>query len=593
MITIAEYISKFLSSKELKQCFLVPGGGAMFLNEAFRKNTKINVLPMHHEQACSMAAEGYTKLNNLPAIVSVTTGPGAINSLNGVYGAYMDSIPMFVVSGQVKRETYSPLVNRKLRQLGDQEVNIIDMVRGITKYSKTLIDIKELDQTLEDAYKLMLEGRKGPVWIDIPIDLQSSYVEEKKFKYSVQKIEEKNIDSDLKKFKELFNSSNKPVIIAGSGVRISDSFNLFNNFVKKLSIPVTTTFNGHDLISSDSKYFVGRQGTIGDRSGNFAVQNADLLIILGTRLNIRQVGYNFKSFSPYSKKIMIDIDEEELNKKTLDIDLKINADLNYFFRKVDSINLTKKNEHSIFLTKTKNLQNKYPVIQNKFYKSKLINPYILMELVHECSNNRDIIVTSDGSAAVMSSQSLKLKKGQRLFSNSGSASMGYGLPASIGAAKAAKKNQKVICIEGDGSIHMNIQELETIKFNNLNIKIIIIENNGYLSIKQTQKKFFNKMIAAGPESGLGIPDFVKICNAYGLKTSHTKNIEDTRNKFNEHFNKTEPHVFIVSVDQNQEFEPKPSSKRLEDGTLVSLPLDNLAPFLDQKELDEIKNQFDF
>ncbi len=592
MITIAEYISRFLSEQGLEQCFIVPGGGAMFINEAFRKNKSVNVIPMHHEQACAMAAEGYTKLNNKPAILSVTTGPGSINSLNGVYGAYTDSIPMFIVSGQVKRETYGPLQNKNLRQLGDQEVDIVSMVKKITKYSTTITNtnVKHIDQILEKAIKIMLTGRKGPVWIDVPIDIQSTNVKIKKF--TKIKIEQKKVDLShkLQKVIKLLNNSKRPVVIVGSGIRLSGSDKILLKFLKKFNLPVVTTFNSHDLVDHENPLYVGRQGTIGDRSGNFAVQNSDLLIILGSRLNIRQIGYNFAEFSPNSKKIMVDIDEEEMNKNTLSIDLKINADLNNFLKEILNLKLEDKYDFSEFIKWAKNLQEKYPVVNKDFYKSREINPYVLMELIHKHSLDENVIVTSDGTAAVMSSQALKLKKNQRLFSNSGSASMGYGLPASIGACFATSLNQKVICIEGDGSIQMNIQELATVAYNNLDLKIIIIENGGYLSIKQTQQRYFDgNFIACGPESGLGFPNFIKLCKSYGISSSQTSTIKSTDLAFKNYFNKKGPHIFIVSVDKKQQFEPKPSSRRLENGAIVSLPLDDMAPFLKREELEKIRS----
>ena len=591
MITVAEYISNFVAAQEIKQCFMVPGGGAMFLNEAFRKNKSISVIPMHHEQACTMAGEGFTKLTNVPTLISVTTGPGAINALNGVYGAFTDSIPMFIVSGQVKRETYGPLHHKNLRQLGDQEVNIVSMVNNITKYAKTITDVSELDNVLEAAFENMVSGRKGPVWIDVPIDIQSSLVKDKKIKSFIPNTNFDNIDKSLYKLEKLLETSKKPVIIAGSGIRLSNSSKEFLKFAEKFNIPITTTFNSHDVVNSDHKLYIGRQGTIGDRAGNFAVENSDLLLILGSRLNIRQIGYNFDSFSPNSKKIMVDIDKEELNKKTLKIDLKINTDLKYFFNQANKINNTSKNDdQKKFISICKGLQKKYPVIKPKFYQSKKINPYVLMSIIHEFSANNDTFVTSDGSAAVMSSQALKIKKNQRLFSNSGSASMGYGLPAAIGASIGSKN--RIICIEGDGSIQMNIQELETVKYNNLNLKIIIIENGGYLSIKQTQNRFFKKEIATGPKSGLGIPELKKVSKAYGISCSQTSTIKTTKDAFKKHYYKKYPHIFIVSVDKNQGFEPKPSSKRLPNGKLVSTGLDDMAPHLEKYELNSIRQSFD-
>ena len=592
-IRISDRIAEILVEHGVKHLFMVTGGGAMHLNDAFGRNNYLNVINLHHEQACTMAADGYARLSGVPACVNVTTGPGGINAINGVYGAYTDSVPMIVVSGQVKRETLN-FNNSKLRQLGDQENDIVSMVKKITKFSYVLKNPNLVDSVLKYALDLATTGRPGPVWIDVPIDIQGaiySKSSQKVYKKNIKtKTSNKKLESDVNKVLKLLGEAKRPAILVGGGVRASGSHKEFLKFINNSSIPVLTAWNAHDVLHNSHKNYAGRPGTVGDRPGNFIAENCDLLVVFGSRLNIRQIGYNFKEFSKRSFKIMVDVDEQELNKKTLNIDLKLNYDLKEFLVMLNKKSKKIDNENHVkYLKWCKKLLNEYPVFSSKQISDKKINPYHFVNELFDQLKNRQIVVTSDGTAVVTTFQGAILKPGQRLFSNSGSASMGFGLPAAIGTCFANNKKE-VICIEGDGSIQMNIQELASVRHHDLPIKIFIFSNEGYHSIRQTQTKYFpDNITGCGPDSGLSFPDFKNIAKAYGLKYMLIDKKSNLVNNLKNTLKTKEPIICEVLIDKNQEFEPKASSKLYPDGRMKSAPLYDLFPFLDSKIIEEIIN----
>lgn len=592
-IRISDRIAEILVEHGVKHSFMVTGGGAMHLNDAFGRNNYLNVVNLHHEQACTMAADGYARLSGVPACVNVTTGPGGINAINGVYGAYTDSVPMIVVSGQVKRETLN-FNNSKLRQLGDQENDIVSMVKKITKFSYVLKNPNLVDSVLKYALDLATTGRPGPVWIDVPIDIQGaiySKSSQKVYKKNIKtKTSNKKLESDVNKVLKLLGEAKRPAILVGGGVRASGSHKEFLKFINNSYIPVLTAWNAHDVLHNSHKNYAGRPGTVGDRPGNFIAENCDLLVVLGSRLNIRQIGYNFKEFSKRSFKIMVDVDEQELNKKTLNIDLKLNYDLKEFLVMLNKKSKKIDNENHVkYLKWCKKLLNEYPVFSSKQISDKKINPYHFVNELFDQLKNRQIVVTSDGTAVVTTFQGAILKPGQRLFSNSGSASMGFGLPAAIGTCFANNKKE-VICIEGDGSIQMNIQELASIRYHDLPIKIFIFSNEGYHSIRQTQTKYFpDNITGCGPDSGLSFPDFKNIAKAYGLKYILIDKKSNLVNNLKNTLKTKEPIICEVLIDKNQEFEPKASSKLYSDGRMRSAPLYDLYPFLDSEIIEEIIN----
>ncbi len=592
MKRVSDRVSELLVEFGIKHVFMVTGGGAMHLNDALGRNRSLKVINMHHEQACSMAADGYARINNQMACVNVTTGPGGINAINGVFGAWTDSVPMIVISGQVKRETLN-FDNSKLRQLGDQENNIVSMVKNITKFSYILKNPSYVDDVVSKAIKIASTGRPGPVWIDIPIDIQGAIYEKNKQikmkRLSVPKVKKVN-KATIDKVLRLIKNSKRPAILVGGGIRASGAHKEFLKFIKKTDIPVLTAWNAHDVLHDSHRNYAGRPGTVGNRAGNFIAENCDLLIVLGSRLNIRQIGYNFDEFSKNSFKIMVDIDIEELNKKTLNIDFKINHDLKEFLKTINnSFNTLRISEHKRYLSWCKNLNLSFPIFRQEYKSSKKVNPYYFVNELFNNLNEKDHIVTSDGTAVVTTFQGAILKKDQRLFSNSGSASMGFGLPAAIGAC-FANDLKETYCIEGDGSIQMNIQDLATISKHNLPIKIFILSNDGYHSIRQTQNKYFpDNTVGCGPESGLLFPDFKLIANGYGLKYKQISSSNKLPEIIKEVVKEEGPVVCEVTIDKNQEFEPKASSKLYSDGRMKSAPLYDLYPFLDSKVIKEIIN----
>ena len=585
---VSEYIANRLSEFGVRHVFMLTGGGSMFLNYAIGKHPQIKTIFNHHEQASAMAAEGYARITGKHGVVNVTTGPGGINALNGVYGAFTDSIPMLILSGQVKRETYVRTYDLpELRQLGDQEVDIISMVRGITKYAVTITDPQTIRYHLEKAWHLSQMGRPGPCWLDIPIDVQSSRVDESTLEgfasFMAPEPASVQLSESVAQALDKLKNAKRPVILAGSGVRISGEVDAFLEVVHKLGIPVTTGWT-HDTIASDDPVFCGRPGTIGTRGGNFAVQNSDVLLILGSRLNIRQTGYAFKSFARAAYKIWVDVDSAELNKPTLKPDMPIHADLRDFFKEMQvQLGDWDTSQHSEWLAWCRELNEKYPAVLPKHREfTGKINPYFFMGTMFENLGKDDIVVTGNASACIISFQAGKLKLGQRLFSNSGSASMGYDLPAAIGAAVAGDGRQ-VICLAGDGSLQLNIQELQTVIQYQLPLKIFVLNNNGYLSIRTSQKGFFGGTVGESSDSGVSFPDTIKLAKAYGF-TAVKLDLADFLPGLREVLSASGPVVCEVILDPAQGFEPRQSSRQLPDGRIVSAPLEDMFPFLERDEL---------
>lgn len=585
MIKLSDYIAKRLKEfHNIKHFFMVSGGGAMHLNNSF--GSYIPYICNHHEQASAICAEGYARVNQQLAVVNVTTGPGGLNCLNGVFGQWTDSVPVLYISGQVKYSTtMASCPDLKLRQLGDQEVDIISVVKPLTKYAVMVTDANEIKYHLDKAIYEATHGRFGPVWLDIPMNIQASMIDEKKLKeFKEPKVKE--YKANINKVIEKIQKSKRPLIIAGHGIRLSNTQQEFYKLMGKLKIPVVTTFNGLDLLETDNKYYVGRVGTIGQRAGNFALQNADLILCLGTRNNIRQVSYNWENFAKNSFKIVVDIDNNELQKPLVKPDLSINCNLKNFMPLLNK-SIKKVNNYSNWLNFCTNLKNKYCFLnyQETKQNKNIIEPYHFTYTLTKCLKENDIFVMANGSACVCSFQNAIIKNNQRFILNSGNASMGYGLPASIGACVSSNK-RNVICLEGDGSIMMNIQELQTIKYNNLPIKIFVINNNGYSSIRQTQRNFFKgQMTGSGIDSGVSVPNFIKIGKSFGLKTKRIKNPKKMEQEIKEVLKSKEPILCEVMVEKEYAFYPKLSAKKLPGGTMVSPTLEDMYPFLDREEFN--------
>lgn len=511
MKKVTDIIVDFLESKNIGHVFMVSGGGCIHLVDSVGRAKNLKYICNHHEQACAMGAEGYARLGENVGVCIVTTGPGGTNTLTGVLGAWLDSIPMIIISGQVSLSQISE--GTGCRQIGDQEFDIITTAKCLTKYATMIKDKNLILYELDKAYKIAVSGRPGPVWIDIPLDIQGSMIDENElikpsFEY------EKIIVTQHQKQKliQLLNESKKPLFLVGNGIRLSHSYDILNQILHRTKIPVlTSVHSGVDCVDHTYEYYAGRIGILGQKTSNQIVQECDLLIVLGSRLSVKMTGYNIAGFSPYSKKIYVDIDHNEINKHKFNIDLKIVTDLYSWLSEFPDVHLNIEDwrRYVLELRQTQ-----------KYYYDKHINmtdyasAYCFIDKLQQYCETTPI-VTSDGSAHVVTLQGMKLKKNQRLFTNVGCASMGYGLPAAIGASVYSKSN--VICIEGDGSLQMNIQELQTVKHHNLPIKLFVINNDGYLSIKITQESFFGGCeVASSKNSGVSFPNLKKIAEAYEL-----------------------------------------------------------------------------
>jgi len=594
MIRLADYVTTTLAQRGIDRVFIIAGGLAMHLNDAVARTNGLKYTCCHHEQTCAMAAEGYARITNKPAVVQVTGGPGGINTLNGVFGAYTDSLPMLIISGQAKRETcVSTYGLTKLRQLGDQEVEIVKMVAPITKYAVRVDDPATIRYHLERAIHLSTHGRPGPCWLDIPVDVQAAMVDGNAL--AAYDPQEDALPSNPAKLAEQcaeilrrIKSAERPVILVGTGIRLSGMRDEFEKIATRLGLPVTLGFTATDALPTDHPLNCGRPGTVGDRPGNFVVQNADLVLVLGSRLNIRQVSYNWSNFARGAYKIQVDVDPAELDKPTVKPDLAVCADLRDFLpelaRQVEDSRFVLPNAPN-WLAWCRERVKRYPGVTEKQRTTGILNPYPFIEAVVASMREGEIIVCGDATAHIVPQQTGFLKRDMRLFGNSGSASMGYDIPAAIGAALGSP-GRRVVCFAGDGSAHFNIQELETIKFHKLPIKIFVLNNAGYLSMRLTQGGFFKgNFIGEAPRSGVSFPDYVALAKAYGLPARRIEKV-DFAEQLREFMLLQGPALCEVMFDPAQEFEPKLTSRRLEDGTLATPALEDMAPFLSREELAE-------
>jgi acetolactate synthase-1/2/3 large subunit len=591
MPTVAQYIAQRISEHGARHAFMVTGGGAMFLNDALSHQPGLTPVFFHHEQAAAMAAEACARIASRPPVLNVTTGPGGINALNGVYGAWTDSIPMIVISGQVKRATClatTPVPG--LRQLGDQEGQIVPMACGITKYAAVVDRAEDIAWHLDQALHYAEAERPGPVWLDVPIDVQSAAIDPASLRrWTVPQDTTGFSDDDVAGVIRRLREARRPVLLAGSGIRSAKAVAEFETLIRRLGVPVTTAWT-HDLIASDDPLYCGRPGTIGTRAGNFTVQNADLLLILGSRLNIRQVSYNWQAFAPSAFKIQVDIDPAEFAKPTVRPDLAITADLKRFLPALNQALATwgPLPAHTEWLNWCKERLLRYPSVmpRQREFAGK-INPYHFIEQLFERLDGHDVVACGNATATIVPFQAGNIKAGMRMFSNSGSASMGYDLPAAIGAyfgAIAERKAQhRIICLAGDGSIMMNLQELQTIAHYRLPIKIFILNNRGYLSIRTSQSNFFGRLAGEGPDSGVSFPDFVAVAKAFGIPARRLDSA-DFPGQLDSILTVPGPCLCDVILDETQGFEPRMSSRKLADGSIVTPPLEDMFPFLERAEL---------
>ncbi len=588
-IKVAKFIADELVRHGITDVFTVTGGGAMHLNDAFGHHPGLRCTYDHHEQACAMAAEGYTRFSGRLAPVCVTSGPGGTNALTGVLGAWLDSIPMLVISGQVKYETTVASTDLPLRQLGDQEFPIVGVAEKMTKYAVMVTKPTEVAYHLEKALHLATHGRGGPVWLDIPLDVQGAQVEtDEMIRFDAAELDEDLGGIDPATTREILAriaAAKRPVILAGTGIRLAGAHAEFLALAERLGIPVLTAWNAHDVLWNDHPLFCGKPGTVGTRGGNFVVQNADLLLTLGCRLNIRIISYNKFDFAKDAFKIVVDIDRAELAKPTIRPDLPVHADVKDVLRALLAESAPAASPaHVEWLSWCRAVDAKYPaVLPRHFEHAKPLNPYAFMQRLFRALDGDARMACGNGSACVMSFQAAELKKGQRLFTNSGCASMGYGLPAAMGVA-VASRGLKTLCLDGDGSLQMNLQELQTIVHNRLNLTIFVLNNDGYHSIRQTQNNLFQPpLVGVSSGSGVSFPDLERLSGAYGIPYLRIDSLNGIDGKIAQALNASGPFLCEVVVDPSQNFEPKLSSKVLPDGKIVSPSLDDMFPFLDKAE----------
>jgi acetolactate synthase-1/2/3 large subunit len=591
VVKISDYIASTIANLGVRHVFGVCGGGAMHLVDSFGGGDRLEYIATHHEQAAAMAAEGYARISGVPGATLVTSGPGGTNAVTGVYGAWVDSIPAIYVSGQVTRDTL--IGGTGLRQFGIQEGNIIDVVRPITKYAVTITDPETIRYHVEKACHLATTGRPGPVWIDVPLDVQNKLVNPEELRgYTPeepsQPCTEYVLNGLVAQCVEMLSQAKRPVLIFGYGVRLSGAEDSLRDLVQRLQIPCVSSWTTSDIIPTADENYIGRSGIMGDRAGNFAVQNADLVLIVGSRMSIPQVGYNYKLFARAAKKIMVDIDEIELKKPSLRPDLPICADAGQFLETL----LAKVEGDGLVLavdgwrTRCRQWKEKYPVCLPEYRDNRdKVNSFHFVDRLSEKLGSDAVVVTDMGTSFTCTMQTFRTKAGQRLFTSSGFSSMGFGLPGAIGAC-FAQGRRKTILITGDGGLQMNIQELQTVVHNKLPLVIFVLNNQGYLTIKLMQQNHFGRYIGSDPSSGLTCPDIVKLAGAYGIEAERIGDQETLDRRLDAVLAHPGPYVCEILMPPEQALIPRVSSLKLPDGRIVSKPMEDLYPFLDREEFRE-------
>lgn len=587
MIKLSEYIFSFIADVGVREVFAVSGGGAMHLVDAVASDERLRYIATHHEQAAAMAAEGYARVTGKPGVALVTSGPGGTNATTGVCGAWIDSIPTIFISGQVTSDTL--IAETGLRQFGIQESNIVELVKPITKYAVTVTDPLTIKFHLQKAHHLATTGRPGPVWLDIPLDVQgrminiddlTGYIPEELNASEQRDILALQVEQSI----AMLRQAERPVLITGYGVRLAKAELEIITLIEKLGIPVISSWTSSDLIPTDHAHYIGRSGIMGDRAGNFTVQNADLLLILGSRMSIPQVGYNFKTFARGAKRIVVDIDQKELDKLSIKPDLPILADVRAFI-----LELLHKLADSgapactAWLNRCREWKEKYPVVLPEYSMTPDgVNSFYFVDQLAQKLDNDAVVVTDMGTSFTCTMQTFQTKAGQRLFTSSGHASMGFGLPGAIGACFGHNQRQ-TICISGDGGLQMNIQELQTLVTYKLPVILFVLNNGGYLTIKLMQQNHFGRYVGSDPSSGVICPDIIKVATAYGIPSLRLNNQRELDEQLDSVLSQTGPFICEIMMPDDQPLIPRVSSLKKPDGTIISKPLEDLYPFLSRDE----------
>lgn len=581
-MTVSEYIFNFLREKGIETVFMVSGSSAMWLTDALCRNQDIQAICCHHEQACAMAADGYGRVRGIPGVCLVTIGPGATNAITGVAQAYVDSSPMFVISGQTNSRLLRYEMETGIRQNGTQSINLGPIVDSITKYFAEIINPEDIRFHMEKAYYEAMEGRKGPVWIDVPVDVQNKQVPEKLMGFKPSFDENKELEKI--NFKEICNKllcAKKPLILAGGGIRQGGCVALLNKLCKKYCVPVVVSRGGIDVISSDSEFFIGRPGAYGDRASHHALQTCDLLLILGSRLSASTIGYYPNRFAENAEKYMVDIDRKELSKEDVPIEYKYCLDLSIFLKNLLEQNVDVPfcmNDRKLWLSDLQNYKDRYPNVKSQYQDQEPLNEYYVSECISKITPNSSNIVVDTGSVCNIVSQSWIMKEGQRFLISGGLSCMGFWATAE----GAYEKNRTLLAITGDGSAQMNIQEFATLQYNNIPLKLFIYNNNGYMLIRHNQHNYMNdRFIGVGPDSGLQTPRFCEVAKAYGISNYYIKNREELESKLPEIMQCEEPIIIEVMVQEFSPIIPRIASRVMPDGSLRAAEFDDLYPFLDE------------
>ena len=583
---LADYVMSFLAEKGVKTVFMLPGGGCMHLVDSLGRNKDLDYVCCLHEQAAAIAAESYAQHTNNIGVALVTTGPGGTNTITGVSAAWIDSTPVIFISGQVKRSDLMGCSG--VRQMGPQEVNIVPIVQSITKYATTVTEPQKIKAILEEAYYLATTGRKGPVWIDIPLDVQATEIDVDTLVEFVVPKEDNILDEELiNKTKVSLEKAKRPLILAGNGIKLAGASEVLEKLVKQLNIPFLLTWKSIDMVDYDNDNYFGCPGGMGHRYANFILQNCDCLLILGSRLDCSLTAFNHENFAPRARKIMVDIDETEINKMKMPLEVKFVADV-----KAVLLELTKQEyniasaEREDWLKYCQTMKNKYPVVLPEYYQEQeYINTYLFVEELCKQLDENDVIVPeSSGGAGEITYQALKVKKGQKIKNAAGLGSMGFGLPYALGACIANDK-KRTILINGDGAFQLNIQELATIVQQNLPIKIFIWNNSGYASIMGTQRNFFEgNYVASNNDSKLYLPDIVAVAKAYGLKTFKLDAISEIEETIKNVLNTEGTVLCEVKVSPTQITSPRVQAMKLSNGNMISKPLEDMWPYLPEDEV---------
>lgn len=588
-MNVSEFIFDYYQKKGINTAFMVTGGQAMWLNDAIGKNGNYDIICTHHEQSAAMSADAYGRIQNKPALVLVTAGPGSVNAMNGVVGGYTDSAPMIVISGQAALSFVQYQEETKIRQHGVQGINIKPLVENVVKYFITVDDPQKIEYYLEKAYHEATTGRPGPVWIDVPLDIQNTQVDFKYLeKYVPEKIPEGRVTlkQAVKQAYKLLAEAKRPVFLVGQGVSLSGARNVFYEYVNNVRIPVITARLGIDLIESDNDLYIGRPGNYGERSANFAIQNADLIISVGCRMASSLVGHNPKEFGKHAYLYVVDIDQKELDKPGAKIDYKAKLDCKAFFEKMcEELSNYELPSYEEWIAVCNGWKKRYPVVQPEYKEQKPVNSYYFIGKLSEIASENAAILVDTGSCFHVACQTWKIKKGQNYLTTGGLSSMGYWV-AGMGACLANNRKDTIV-ITGDGSLQMNIQEFATVKHNNLPLKVFVINNNGYLLIRHTQRNFMeDRFVGESPQSGVWCPDTMKIANAYGIKGIRIEHVDEIEQKVKEALDYDGPVICEIMTPEWQLLIPRVASDKLPDGTLRSRNYEDMFPYLPEEEVRE-------